>query len=176
MARSRGSRSRDLDGDGVTDFTVFEGASSGLLSDDDLDEAGNAMLEPGTAALVIVFENRWAAPFASAMRQAGGQLVAVRAHPHAGAPGRVSTRPRRSRPHDTNERSTTMPGLIRGVARTAVIAGTATAVSNRVSRRQAARWSQQERHTHSRAIRRSPTRSRAAAPPAADDRTGRSPS
>jgi putative oligomerization/nucleic acid binding protein len=36
-----------------------------------------------------------------------------------------------------------MPGLIRGVARTAVIAGTATAVSNNVSRRQAARWSQQ---------------------------------
>ena len=37
-----------------------------------------------------------------------------------------------------------MPGLIRGVARTAVIAGTATSVSNRVSRRQAARWSQQD--------------------------------
>ena len=36
-----------------------------------------------------------------------------------------------------------MPGLIRGMARTAVVAGTATAVSNRVSRRQAARWSQQ---------------------------------
>jgi hypothetical protein len=36
-----------------------------------------------------------------------------------------------------------MPGLIRGVARTAVVAGTATAVSNRVSRRQAERWSQQ---------------------------------
>jgi hypothetical protein len=36
-----------------------------------------------------------------------------------------------------------MPGLIRGVARTAVVAGTATAVSNRVSRRQANRWSQQ---------------------------------
>jgi len=37
-----------------------------------------------------------------------------------------------------------MPGLLRGVARTAVVAGTATAVSNRVSRRQADRWSQQE--------------------------------
>ena len=36
-----------------------------------------------------------------------------------------------------------MPGLLRGVARTAVVAGTATAVSNRVSRRQGARWSQQ---------------------------------
>jgi hypothetical protein len=37
-----------------------------------------------------------------------------------------------------------MPGLLRGVARTAVVAGTATAVSNRVSRRQANRWSEQE--------------------------------
>jgi hypothetical protein len=37
-----------------------------------------------------------------------------------------------------------MPGLIRGVARTAVVAGTATAVSNRVSRRQASRWAAQE--------------------------------
>jgi len=37
-----------------------------------------------------------------------------------------------------------MPGLIRGVARTAVVAGTATAVSNRVSRRQANRWAEQE--------------------------------
>ncbi|MDQ0835649.1 hypothetical protein QF032_007493 [Streptomyces achromogenes] len=37
-----------------------------------------------------------------------------------------------------------MPGLLRGVARTAVIAGTATAVSNRVSRRQAGRWAEQD--------------------------------
>ncbi|MGH2775642.1 MAG: SHOCT domain-containing protein [Actinomycetota bacterium] len=37
-----------------------------------------------------------------------------------------------------------MPGLLRGIARTAVVAGTATAVSNRVSRRQASRWAQQE--------------------------------
>ena len=37
-----------------------------------------------------------------------------------------------------------MPGLLRGMARTAVVAGTATAVSNRVSRRQGQRWGQQE--------------------------------
>ena len=37
-----------------------------------------------------------------------------------------------------------MPGLLRGVARTAVIAGTATTVSNRVSRRQGMRWAEQE--------------------------------
>ena len=41
-----------------------------------------------------------------------------------------------------------MPGLIRGVARTAVVAGTATAVSNRVSRRQANRWADQEQQQY----------------------------
>lgn len=41
-----------------------------------------------------------------------------------------------------------MPGLLRGVARTAVVAGTATAVSNRVSRRQANRWSQQDQSAY----------------------------
>jgi hypothetical protein len=41
-----------------------------------------------------------------------------------------------------------MPGLIRGVARTAVVAGTATAVSNRVSRRQARRWGEQEQQQY----------------------------
>ena len=41
-----------------------------------------------------------------------------------------------------------MPGLIRGVARTAVVAGTATAVSNRVSRRQAGRWQAQEQQQY----------------------------
>ena len=39
-----------------------------------------------------------------------------------------------------------MPGLLRGVVRTAAVAGTATAVSNRVSRRQGQRWAQQEAH------------------------------
>ena len=41
-----------------------------------------------------------------------------------------------------------MPGLLRGVARTAVVAGTATAVSNRVSRRQASRWAAQEQQSY----------------------------
>jgi len=62
-------------GDEVDVFAAFEGASSGLLGDDDIQEAGNA-LEPGTSAALLVFENRWAAPFASAVRRSGGQLVA----------------------------------------------------------------------------------------------------
>jgi len=59
----------------VAEFAVFDGASSGLLSDDDIAEAG-AALEPGTAAALLVYENRWAGPFASAVRRSGGQLVA----------------------------------------------------------------------------------------------------
>ncbi len=62
-------------GDGAAELEIFEGASSGLLSDDDLTEAA-AALEPGTAAAVLVFENTWAAPFAAAVRRSGGQLVA----------------------------------------------------------------------------------------------------
>jgi len=62
-------------GDGAEDFAVFEGASSGLLTDEDTDEAAGA-LEPGTSAVLIVFENSWAAPFATAVRESGGQLVA----------------------------------------------------------------------------------------------------
>lgn len=62
-------------GDAVAEFAVFEGASSGLLGDEDIDEAGSA-LEPGTSAALLVYENTWAAPFASAVRRGGGQLVA----------------------------------------------------------------------------------------------------
>jgi hypothetical protein len=56
-------------------FAEFEGASSGLLGYEDLQEAA-AALEPGTSAAVLVWENRWAAPVAAALRRSGGQLVA----------------------------------------------------------------------------------------------------
>ncbi len=63
-------------GDGVTAFADFEGASSGLLSDEDTEEAAGA-LEAGTSAALLIYENRWAAPFATAVRRSGGQLVAT---------------------------------------------------------------------------------------------------
>ena len=56
-------------------FAVFKGAASGLLSDDDVAEAGGA-LEPGTSAALLVYENRWAAPLATALRRSGAQMVA----------------------------------------------------------------------------------------------------
>lgn len=64
----------DLGGE-VTELAVFEGASSGLLGDDDVEQAGD-VLEPGTSAALLVFENSWAAPFVSAVRRSGGELVA----------------------------------------------------------------------------------------------------
>jgi hypothetical protein len=57
------------------EIAVFEGASSGLIHDDDIAQAGG-VLEPGTSAALLVYENSWAAPFASAVRRSGGQLVA----------------------------------------------------------------------------------------------------
>ena len=71
----RGMAIADLDRDGQLDLAVFEGASSGLLGQDDLDEAGGA-LEPGSSAGILVYENRWAAPLAREIRRGGGQLVA----------------------------------------------------------------------------------------------------
>lgn len=62
-------------GEEAEELAVFEGAASGILSEDDVNQAGD-VLEPGTSAALLVFENTWAAPFASAVRRSGGQLVA----------------------------------------------------------------------------------------------------
>jgi hypothetical protein len=56
-------------------FATFVGARSGLLGPDDVAEAANA-LEPGTSAIVIVYENRWAVPFVAAARREGVEVVA----------------------------------------------------------------------------------------------------
>jgi hypothetical protein len=65
----------DLDADTAGDLTVFAGASSGLLDDEDVATAA-AEIEPGSAALLLVYENRWAAPFIAAVRRNGGTLIA----------------------------------------------------------------------------------------------------
>jgi hypothetical protein len=64
----------DLDQDNRLDLAVFEGASSGLLGQDDIDEA-STVLEPGSSAGILIYENRWAAPFVAALRRGGAQLV-----------------------------------------------------------------------------------------------------
>jgi Family of unknown function (DUF6325) len=65
----------DLERMKVLEAALFDGAASGLLGPDDIAEAASA-LEPGTAAGVLVYENVWATPFATALRRVGGQLVA----------------------------------------------------------------------------------------------------
>jgi uncharacterized membrane protein len=70
-----GFEARDLSAESVGDLTLFEGASSGLLGDEDMQTAGEA-IEPGSAAVMILYENRWAAPFVAAVRRNGGVPVA----------------------------------------------------------------------------------------------------
>ncbi|MEV0534471.1 DUF6325 family protein [Kitasatospora sp. NPDC050463] len=65
----------DLTGDGQLDLAVFEGASSGLLDEEDIANAG-AVLAPGSSAGILVYENAWAGPLAAALRRGGGRLVA----------------------------------------------------------------------------------------------------
>lgn len=65
----------DVDQKTAGDLTVFAGASTGLLNDDDAALAA-AEIEPGSAAAMIVYENRWAAPFVAAVRRNGGVLIA----------------------------------------------------------------------------------------------------
>ena len=57
------------------EFAPFEGASSGLLDDTDIETAAE-MIAPDSAAGLIIFENRWAAPLASTLRREGAQLIA----------------------------------------------------------------------------------------------------
>jgi hypothetical protein len=64
----------DFDAEGTLDPALFEGDSSGVLGQDDYDEAGTA-IEPGGSAAILVYENTWAAPFATNLRKTGARLV-----------------------------------------------------------------------------------------------------
>lgn len=65
----------DLPGDEAVHVDVVAAASSGILGEDDVNQAG-AVLENDTRAVFLLFENSWAAPFAVAIRKAGGQIIA----------------------------------------------------------------------------------------------------
>lgn len=65
----------DMDGDGELDLALFEGIESGLLDDEDLSNAA-ALIEPGSAVGLVLYENTWAGPFVSAMRRAGAEVIA----------------------------------------------------------------------------------------------------
>jgi hypothetical protein len=76
-----GFEARDLQPGTVGDFHVLEGASAGLLGDEDAATAADT-IAPGTSAVLILYENRWAAPFAGALRRAGGVIVDNQRIPH----------------------------------------------------------------------------------------------
>jgi len=78
-----GFEAQDLEADRIGDFKVFEGASSGLLGEEDVATAAEA-IEPGTAAVMLVYENRWAAPFIAAVRRNAGVPVAFERIPTQG--------------------------------------------------------------------------------------------
>jgi hypothetical protein len=65
----------DLVGD-AADLAVFDGAASGLLGPEDVADVGT-VIEPGSLAAVLVYENTWAAPLAVTLREGGAQLVAT---------------------------------------------------------------------------------------------------
>jgi hypothetical protein len=67
---------RDIDGDGDLDVAIFEGASSGLLDESDLADAAS-VIEPGSSAGILIFENSWATSFVNGLRAGGAELVAA---------------------------------------------------------------------------------------------------
>jgi hypothetical protein len=71
----------DIDHDGTFDVAVFDGASAGLLDDSDLADA-TSVIEPGSSAAILIFENRWANRFTEALRRSNAQLVAAGYIPH----------------------------------------------------------------------------------------------
>jgi hypothetical protein len=71
-----GFDARALGPDRLAEFFVFDGATTGLIGDDDVAKAGE-ILEPGASAVLLVYENRWAAPFIAAVRRNGGVLIAA---------------------------------------------------------------------------------------------------
>jgi len=95
----------DLDNDGELDLAVFEGASSGLLGDDDIDETA-ALVAPGNAVGLIVYENTWAGPFVTAMREAGAQVIASGRIPVTDVIAALDALEAEQPPEDTTERTT----------------------------------------------------------------------
>jgi hypothetical protein len=69
------SELRDADDKEVGELRALERDLAILLAEEDIEEIGQT-LEPGSAAAVLVWDNTWAAPFGSAVRRSGGQLVA----------------------------------------------------------------------------------------------------
>ena len=144
----------DMDEEG-TAFLSIDVAQPGALGSEDAEEVSDD-LPPDSSALLIAFENLWAAE--GRRRPAGGGRCVDRLDPDP-------RRRRRDRARPSLDPSSSRPkgnkmGLLRMAARTAVVAGTATAVSGRVQRRQAARYDQQDAEQSASRLRRRRRRQR----------------
>jgi Family of unknown function (DUF6325)/Short C-terminal domain len=134
----------DINRDGRFDLAVFDGVSSGLVDQSDFDDVAS-VIKPGSSAGILIFENRWATSFVNALRRGEAELVAAGYIPYDSL---VSSLDATEPAGAWGKEDKIMPGLLRGAARVAVVAGTATAVSNRVSRRQANRWAAQDEQAY----------------------------
>jgi hypothetical protein len=65
----------DFDGDGQLDLAAFQGVRSGLLDEEDVAQ-GASLVSPGNAVAVLLYENTWAGPFVTAMREVGAEVIA----------------------------------------------------------------------------------------------------
>jgi hypothetical protein len=65
----------DFDGDGQLDLAAFQGVRSGLLDEEDVAQ-GASLVAPGNAVAVLLYENTWAGPFVTAMREVGAEVIA----------------------------------------------------------------------------------------------------
>src|SRR5215216_115139 len=99
----------DVDESDVGVLRALEADLAMLLAEEDVEEVGKAV-EPGSVAAVLVYENTWAGPFASSIRRAGGQLVAM-------AASRRSRCWPRSKPTDNTTRKEPDMALARGTCR-----------------------------------------------------------
>jgi Family of unknown function (DUF6325) len=72
---------QDIDRQGIADLEIFDGVSSHLLNEDDIADV-DSVIEPGSSAAILIYENRWAKPFVQALRHGGAQPVAAGFIPH----------------------------------------------------------------------------------------------
>jgi hypothetical protein len=80
----------DLDAATAAAWACLDGAAGGLITHDDVTEAARA-LDPGSCALFVVWEDRWAADLGRALRAAGGQLVIGERIPHDAITAAIGT-------------------------------------------------------------------------------------
>ena len=147
VAKDHTGMVRQLDLDELPEYArdeleLLQGASSGLLGPADVEGVGDLM-KPGCIAAILVFENLWAAPFASAMRRTGAQLVAHGRIPVTGLLSALDAAESTSEGAPA-ESTLPVPPLLRGVARTSVIAATAVSLFGRFSRLHSGRWAEHD--------------------------------